>query len=125
MGGEERPRRGVRAAPRLGALIDSDPYRGTALTWAAVNGHAASVRKLVGLGADPNQRATFGGRDHGEGVTALHLAAQAGRGEAVEALLELGADPTIRDALHDGTPAGWAEFGGHRELAATLSARTR
>jgi ankyrin repeat protein len=105
----------------LGARVDADPYRGTPLTWAAVNGRVESVRKLVELGADVNQRGTFGGPDHGEGVTALHLAAQAGRGEAVEALLELGADPSIRDALHDGPAAGWASFGGHDELAELLS----
>jgi ankyrin repeat protein len=104
----------------LGARIDADPYRGTALTWAAVNGRVGSVRRLVGLGADVNRRGTFGGPGHGEGITALHLAAQAGRREAVEALLELGADPTIPDALHEGTPAGWARHGGHAELAELL-----
>jgi ankyrin repeat protein len=107
----------------LGARIDADPYRGTALTWAAVNNRVASVRRLVELGADVNQLGTFGGPDHGEGVTALHLAAQAGRREAVEALLELGADPSIRDALHDGDPSGWARFGCHAELADLLEAR--
>jgi ankyrin repeat protein len=107
----------------LGADVAADPYRGTPLTWAAVNARVDTVRKLVELGADPNQRGTFGGPDHGEGVTALHLAAQAGRREAVEALLELGADPTLRDALHGGDPAGWAEFGGHAELAALLQQR--
>jgi ankyrin repeat protein len=104
----------------LGARVDADPYRGTALTWAAVNGRAAAVRELVALGADVDRRGTFGGPDHGEGVTALHLAAQSGRREAVETLLELGADPTIADALHDGTPAGWARFGGHSDLGGLL-----
>jgi ankyrin repeat protein len=104
----------------LGARVDADPYRGTALTWAAVNGRVETVRRLVELGADPNRRGTFGGPDHGEGVTALHLAAQAGRAQAVEALLELGADVTIRDALHGGDAAGWAGYGGHEELADRL-----
>ena len=36
------------------------------------------------------------------------------------ALLELGADPTVRDTLHDATPAGWADFAGNPELAARL-----
>jgi ankyrin repeat protein len=104
----------------LGARVGADPYRGTPLIWAAANGRAASIRKLVELGADVNQRATFGGPDHGEGVTALHLAAQGGRREAVEALLELGADPTIHDGCHDSPPSGWASFGGHAELAERL-----
>jgi len=54
-------------------------------------------------------------------VTALHLAAQSGQAAAVETLLELGADPTIRDAVHGGTPAGWAQFGCHPALAERLS----
>jgi ankyrin repeat protein len=104
----------------LGARVDADPYRGTALTWAAVNGHTASVRALLELGADPNRRGTFGGPDHGEGVTALHLAAQAGRLEVIRMLLGAGADPTIRETSHDAPPAGWAEYGGHPEAAALL-----
>jgi ankyrin repeat protein len=104
----------------LGARVDADPYRGTALIWAAANGRVDSLRSLVALGADPNQQATFGGPDHGKAVTALHLAAQSGRRAAVEALLELGADPTIRDALYDGPPSGWASFGGHEEIAELL-----
>jgi ankyrin repeat protein len=106
----------------LGARVDADPYRGTAVTWAAANGRVASIRMLVELGAGPNQRGTFGGPAHGEGVVALHLAAQAGRTEAVRTLLELGADPTLRDALHGGDAAGWASYGGHEELAEELRA---
>jgi hypothetical protein len=45
-----------------------------------------SVAELAG-GADPNQRGSFGGPSHREGVTAIHLAAQGGHGEAVIALL--------------------------------------
>jgi ankyrin repeat protein len=104
----------------LGARIDADPYRGTPLIWAAVNGREDSIRKLVALGAEVNRRASFGGPDHGEGVTALHLAAQAGRRDAVEALLALGADPTIHDALHESPPSGWADYAGHPDLAEVL-----
>lgn len=100
--------------------MDADPYRGTALTWAAVNGHIRSVCALVELGADPNQRGTFGGPSHGEGITAIHLAAQAGQREAVVALLELGADPLMLDNLHGGNALGWARVGGHEELADVL-----
>src|SRR5436305_14073070 len=113
----------VEAAERLvalGADPDADPYRGTPLIWAACNGRVAAIRRLVELGAEVNGRATFGGPDHGQGVTALHLAAQSGQAEAVETLLELGADPTIRDDIHGGTPAGWAQHGCHPELAKRL-----
>jgi ankyrin repeat protein len=105
----------------LGADVNADPYRGTPITWAAANGRVAAIRRLVQLGADVNGRGTFGGPDHGQGVTALHLAAQSGQTEAVATLLELGADPTIRDALHGGTPAGWAQHGCHPEIAERLS----
>ena len=104
----------------LGARLDADPYRGTALTWAAVNGRLEALQRLLGLGADPNARGTFGGPDHGEGVTALHVAAQAGQREAVEVLLSAGADRSLVDGLHGGTAAGWASFGGHPELAEEL-----
>jgi ankyrin repeat protein len=107
----------------LGADVNADPYRGTALTWAAANDRADAVRLLVELGADPNRRGTFGGPEHGEGVTALHLGGQSGSADAVEALLELGADPTIRDGIYDSPPWGWAEHGGHRRLAELLRAK--
>jgi ankyrin repeat protein len=110
----------IRLLVELGARVDADPYRGTALTWAAVNGRVQSVRALVELGADPNRRGTFGGPDHGEGVTAIHLASQAGKRDAVLTLLELGADPLIVDNLHGGDARGWASFGGHEDLAELL-----
>ena len=97
-----------------GAAVDADVYRGTPLAWAAARAREAAIRRLVALGADPDRRTTFGGPAHGEGVTALHLAAQSGHLDAIRALLDLGADPTVRDALYDSTPAGWAEHGGKR-----------
>jgi Ankyrin repeats (3 copies) len=106
-----------------GANLEADVYRGTALVWAAATGRAAAVRRLIALGADPNGRSTFGGPSHGEGVTALHLAAQYGHLEAIEALLDGGADPTLRDGLHDSTPAGWAQFGGKPGAAELLHGR--
>jgi ankyrin repeat protein len=107
----------------LGADVNADPYRGTALTWAAVNGHVPAVRALVELGAEPDRLGTFGGPTHGAGVPAISIAAQAGQTDAVRALLDLGADPTIRDAIDGGTADGWAEFGGHRDIAALLRQR--
>ncbi len=110
----------IRLLVELGARVDADPYRGTALTWAAANGRVPSVRTLVELGADPNERGTFGGPDHGEGVTAIHLAAQAGERETVLTLLALGADPLIVDNLHGGNARGWASHGAHKDLAEML-----
>jgi Ankyrin repeats (3 copies) len=92
-----------------GARIEADVYRGTALAWAAACGRAGAVRRLLVLGADPNGRTSFGGPDHGEGATALHLAAGDGNLDVIEVLLDAGADPTIRDAVHDSPPAGWAD----------------
>jgi ankyrin repeat protein len=91
-----------------------------ALVWAAKSDRVDAVRTLVELGADPNQRGTFGGPTHGEGVTAIHLAAQSGQREAVVTLLELGADPLILDNLHGGKALGWARVGGHEDLADVL-----
>ncbi len=96
-----------------GAAVDADVYRGTALTWAAACGHVDAIERLVQLGADPDRPATFGGPQHGDGITALHLAAQNGQLDVIHALLDLGADPSVRDRLHDGTPASWAAHGGH------------
>jgi ankyrin repeat protein len=103
-----------------GARPDADVYRGSALMWAAASGRAAAVRRLIELGADPSGRSTFGGPSHGEGVTPLHLAAQGGHLDAVRALLDAGADPRARDANFDSTPDGWAEYGGHPEVAAAI-----
>lgn len=105
----------------LGARVDSDPYRGTALIWAAAKGRVQAVRALIELGADPNRRGTFGGLDHGQGVTAIHLACQAGERETVLTLLELGADPLIVDELHGGDARGWADYGGHEDLTDLLN----
>ncbi len=95
-----------------GARIHADPYRGTPLLWAAAAGRVSAVGWLIDHGAEVNQRATFGGPAHGEGVTALHLAAQNGDVPMIELLLARGADRTIEDSLYHSTPAGWAEHHG-------------
>jgi ankyrin repeat protein len=100
-----------------GARLEADVYRGSALMWAAATGRVAAIRRLLELGADASGRSTFGGPSHGEAVTPLHLAAQDGHLDAVRALLDAGADPTARDANFDATPDGWAEHGGHPEVA--------
>ncbi len=52
--------------------------------------------------------------------TALHWAALNGDETFVDWLLEHGADPTLREMQFDGTCAGWADAGGHVELAKRL-----
>src|SRR5262249_41050574 len=108
-----------------GAGIDADPYRGTALVWAAVNGHRETARWLLDRGAGVNRRSTFGGPTHGQDVTALHLAAQCGNAGIARLLLERGADPTIEDAVHHGSPLDWARHFQRHETVAILQEATR
>lgn len=103
-----------------GARPEADVYRGTALVWAVAAGATDAARTLLALGADASGRATFGGPAHGEGVTPLHLAAQGGRTEVADVLVAAGADRTLRDDLYGGTPADWAQHGGHAALAERL-----
>jgi ankyrin repeat protein len=102
----------LRTLVARGAEVDADVYRGTALAWAAAQGRLDAVRTLLDLGADVNFRGTFGGPNHGEGVTALHLAAQSGHLDVIRTLVENGADVGARDAIFDGTPEKWAEVCG-------------
>jgi len=108
----------VKAGARLGA----DVYRGTALIWAAATGAAAAVGELLALGAEVDGRGGFGGETHGRDVTPLHIAAEAGNEEIVDLLLEAGADSTLRDGQHGGAADGWAEHGGHPQLAERIRA---
>ena len=91
-----------------------------ALAFHAKRNDVRAVRWLLDHGANPNARWTHWGAN----LTALHLAAMNGHRAIVQMLLDAGADPTIRDAAHDGDPAGWAEHHGHTELAALLHARS-
>ena len=53
--------------------------------------------------------------DGTHGYTALHAAAFHGNVSALRALLARGADPAAREDRYWGTPAGWADHGGHTE----------
>ena len=110
----------IDALAARGASLTRDVYRGTPLAWAAACGRSAAIRRLVERGVDPNQDSSFGGPEHGVGVTALHLAAQNGDLATITTLLELGADRTREDGLYHATPAGWAEHGGHPEAVALI-----
>jgi ankyrin repeat protein len=104
-----------------GANVNADPYRGTPLLWAVANGRVEAARWLLDHGADINRRATFGGPEHGVGVTALHLAAQGHSVDMARWLLENGADLQIEDDLYHSTPLGWAQ---HFERSAMVALLT-
>lgn len=63
----------------------------TALHYAAADGDAAEVQRLLDAGAQANLQ-------DASGWSPLHFAAQARSAECVEALLQAGADVSLRDA---------------------------
>ena len=96
----------------LGANVNANAFRGTALLWACYADKVDAARWLLDHGADPDLRHDWGGEGHGVAAVAMHLAAQHNCVACVRLLLDRGADPDIVDGAHGGTPAGWAEFGG-------------
>jgi ankyrin repeat protein len=108
------------ALVQRGADLDADPYRGTPLAWAAMNGHRETVAWLLDHGASVNGRSTFGGPGHGEALTALHLVAQCGNASMARLLLDRGADLSIEDSIFHSTPLGWAQHFASHEVAALL-----
>jgi len=121
----ERFLRGNRPAPNAGPVrfpwgspsADPQDVLDQALVITAKNGHSVAVQRLLDCGADPN---AFPPGVHERG-SALHVAAMSGHKEIVKVLLESGADPSRRDPEHRSTPAGWAQHGGHPEIAAFLA----
>lgn len=102
---------------RAGARLDADPYRGTALTWAAVCNRTETAALLIDHGATVNHKATFGGLTHGQGITALHMASQYGHLPMVKLLIERGADPSVLDDLYHGDAEGAANYFGQTAVA--------
>ena len=101
---------------RAGARLDADPYRGTPLIWAAACNRTEAAAWLLDHGANVNQKGTFGGLTHGQGITALHIAAQNGHMPVVRLLVERGADRSLKDDLYHGTAEGGAEYFGQLEV---------
>ena len=83
---------------------------------AAEFGRVEAVRLLVRLGFPVNAM---------DRRSPLHEAAWRGDLPLIETLLELGADARARDLQFGSTPAGFAEHGGHAEIAAFLARRER
>ena len=103
------------AAERVVRAEPASLNRG-ALAFHAKRRDARAVRWLLDHGADPNARWSHWGAN----LTALHLAAMNGDEVIVRMLLDAGADRSIRDAVHDGDPAGWALHHGHTAIAELL-----
>jgi ankyrin repeat protein len=110
---------------RAGAALDADPYRGTPLIWAAVCNRIDTVEWLIDHGASVNQKATFGGLTHGQGVTALHMASQYGHLSMVQLLLQKAANPKIKDDLHQADAESHANYFGQTVVREYLRASHR
>ena len=115
----------IAAAAGLGRLADAaqllataDPVsRHRALALAAQHGQVEIVRLLLDAGEDPSRYNPEGNHSHS---TPLHQAVWAGHEQVVRLLVERGARPDIQDTIWEGTPLGWAEHGGRKEIAEYL-----
>ena len=86
------------------------------LIWAAARNRTEAAAWLLDHGANVDQKGTFGGLTHGQGVTALHMAAQSGHMPMVKLLVERGADRSIKDDLYHSTAEGGAQYFGQVEV---------
>ena len=109
-------RRAGRLAAAAEALDPASAAVARAVVECAALGETELLLALLDAGAPVDAR-----RD--DGATALHQAAFDGNAALARALLARGADPTLRDDMHDGTPAGWALAAGHDALGGLLSGR--
>ena len=88
------------------------------LHFAAIGAQVATMRLLLGAGADAHATSQFDGRN------AIHYAARAGSAEAVELMLAAGVSPSVEDSA--GTSPSVMAFGeGHTQLARSLIAREK
>ena len=106
------------ACQLLAAASSQDRHRALAL--AAQHGHVEIVRLLLDEGEDPNRYNPEGNHGHS---TPLHQAVWSGHDAVVRLLVERGTRLDIRDTIYEGTPLGWAEYGGRTEIAEYLRAR--
>ena len=95
---------------------DNQDIINNAFVYACMHGHIDAAKLLLRKGAQID--AIPGGFDYSG--TALHYAALNGRQTMAEFLVEQGADASIEDTKVGGTPAGWAEYGGHLEIKTYL-----
>ena len=82
---------------------------------------ATASRSSIGCSTKaPTRTRPAGSGGHVKGVTAFHLAAADDLVPIIERLQCAGANAGLTDALYNGTPASWARFYGHPELAARI-----
>jgi len=93
--------------------------RQRALALATQHGHVDIARLLLDAGEDPNRYNPEGNHAHS---TPLHQAVSSNHLDVVQLFVERGAKLDIRDTIWDGTPLGWAEYGGRKEIAEYLRA---
>jgi ankyrin repeat protein len=87
-----------------------------AFIYACMQGHIDAAKLLLQKGAEIN--VVPGGFDYAG--TGLHYAALNGRRAMVEFLLNNGADREVKDTKVGSNAAGWAEHGGHLDIAELL-----
>jgi len=90
---------------------------GNLIVRASEQSSGAVVENLIRAGASVNVRDDpKTAVDSTSGYTPLHAAAFHGNVSAVSVLLKHGASVSIREEKYHGTPAGWANHGGHTEV---------
>ena len=87
-----------------------------AFVYACMHGHIDAAKLLLDKGAEIN--VIPGGFDYAG--TGLHYAALNGHRAMVQFLLDHGADRNLKDTKVGSTAAGWAEYGGHKDLLDVL-----
>ena len=106
--------KGGELAAALRRLDPGAPTAGLAVVECAALGETSLLLALLDAGVPVDAR-----RD--DGATALHQAAIDGNAALVDVLLARGANPQLRDNVFDGTASGWANAGGHADLARHLA----
>ncbi|HEV2470738.1 MAG TPA: ankyrin repeat domain-containing protein [Candidatus Sulfotelmatobacter sp.] len=104
-------------------LLRSDPGTlnpgcrwGNLIIRAAERAPGDVVEALIRNGASVNVRDNpKTSIDNTSGYTPLHAAAWYGNLNAIDALMKHGADVRAREEKYHGTPAGWADYSGHKE----------
>ncbi|HXE11390.1 MAG TPA: ankyrin repeat domain-containing protein [Bryobacteraceae bacterium] len=109
----------VEDARRLLTSANSEDRRRT-LALSAQFGHTEIVQMLLDRGEDPNR---YNPAEFHAHSTPLHQAALAGHEATVRLLVERGARLDWKDTIWEGTPEGWAMYGGKTRVADYLRAQ--